>query len=107
MAGGHHYTVGAHGYVVEIVGSAPHVGGVRLSASKREWEAQFDRQWFLALAEYAQTRAAAAAAARLAPQPPSIEKSTFITELERLAALHQQGALSDAEFEQAKKKLLG
>lgn len=31
----------------------------------------------------------------------------MLDELERLAALHERGALTDAEFEQAKAKLLG
>jgi hypothetical protein len=40
---------------------------------------------------------------RLPPSPPS---SDLTTQLERLKALHDQGALSDEEFKVAKAKLL-
>lgn len=39
--------------------------------------------------------------------PAAHTPSGWLTELERLAALHKQGALSDTEYENAKKKLLG
>lgn len=55
-----------------------------------------------ALAE--QARIQQAAAAQHAAAPPAVDR---LGDLERLAALHQQGALTEAEFTAAKARLLG
>ena len=36
-----------------------------------------------------------------------VDAGNFVARLERLAALHEQGALDDAEFAAAKRRLLG
>jgi Short C-terminal domain len=41
------------------------------------------------------------------PPPPAAAPSPMIDQLNQLAALHQQGILSDEEFAAAKAKLLG
>jgi Short C-terminal domain len=41
------------------------------------------------------------------PAPAAPETSPMIDELNKLATLHQQGVLTDAEFAAAKAKLLG
>ena len=40
-------------------------------------------------------------------QTAPVQQSSIAAELERLVRLHQSGALSDSEFAQAKKRLLG
>jgi hypothetical protein len=42
-----------------------------------------------------------------APPPPAPVADDATSELERLASLHQSGALSDDEFAAAKQKVLG
>lgn len=46
-------------------------------------------------------------AAPAAPAPAAVPDSAMIDQLNQLAALHQQGVLSDEEFTAAKAKLLG
>jgi hypothetical protein len=41
-----------------------------------------------------------------APPPPAASSGNVVEQLERLAALHESGALTDAEFEVQKAKLL-
>jgi len=47
------------------------------------------------------------AAPPAAPPPPAPSADDAAGELERLASLHQSGALSDEEFAAAKQKVLG
>ena len=47
------------------------------------------------------------AGAAAAPEAPGDGSADALSKLERLAALHQSGALTDAEFEAEKKQLLG
>ena len=58
-----------------------------------------------AAAQYEQQQAQAAQAQHAAA--PAGSDGNLVAELERLAALRQQGVLSDAEFAAAKQKLLG
>jgi hypothetical protein len=51
--------------------------------------------------------ASAAYAAAAAPQPAPAAPAGSTGELERLARLHESGALTDAEFGAAKSQLLG
>ena len=44
---------------------------------------------------------------RVAPAVPAAGDDDTVGRLEKLAALHESGALTDAEFETAKAKLLG
>lgn len=70
------------------------------AAEQQQWEAQ----------QYqAQQAAAAQAAAAPPPQPaaPAAGGVDVVAELQKLAALKDQGILNDAEFAAAKAKLLG
>ena len=71
------------------------------AGQRRTQQNQYNDQ---AQAAYAQTQAAQPQAAS-APAAPAPTDST--AELERLAKLHESGALTDEEFAAAKSKLLG
>lgn len=71
------------------------------AGQRRTQQNQYNDQ---AQAAYAQTQAAQPQAAS-APAAPAPTDST--AELERLAKLHDSGALTDEEFAAAKSKLLG
>jgi hypothetical protein len=71
------------------------------AGQRRTQQNQYNDQ---AQAAYAQTQAAPPQAAS-APAAPAPTDST--AELERLAKLHDSGALTDEEFAAAKSKLLG
>jgi multidrug resistance efflux pump len=84
------------------VAGAAAVGTVAYQSGKRhEQQAQVNDQ--------AQQAYAATQAAPQAPPPAAAPAAPSDTtaELERLAQLHQSGALSDEEFAAAKAKLLG
>jgi hypothetical protein len=73
------------------------------AGQRRTQQNQYNDQ---AQAAYAQTQAAPPQAAPPpAPAAPAATDST--AELERLAKLHESGALTDEEFAAAKSKLLG
>jgi transcription initiation factor TFIID subunit TAF12 len=70
------------------------------AAAQQQWEAQ----------QYQAQQAAAAQAAAPPPPPPAAPAGggvDVVAELQKLAALKDQGILSDAEFAAAKAKLLG
>jgi threonine dehydrogenase-like Zn-dependent dehydrogenase len=68
------------------------------AADQQAWEAQ----------QYQAQQAAAAQAAAPPPPPPAAAGGVdVVAELQKLAALKDQGILSDAEFAAAKAKLLG
>ena len=69
------------------------------AGQRRNQQNQYNDQ---AQAAYAQTQAAPPQAAPAAPAP-----ADSTAELERLAKLHESGALNDEEFAAAKAKLLG
>jgi multidrug resistance efflux pump len=84
------------------------VAGTATAVSNRVSRRQAERwqqQDYAQQAEYAQQQAA------YAPPPPPAPAGTggsdVTAELERLAALRNQGVLSDEEFAAAKAKLLG
>jgi Short C-terminal domain len=60
-----------------------------------------------AQAAYAATQAQAPPPAYAAPPPAPAPETDTIAELERLARLHESGALSDEEFAAAKARVLG
>ena len=79
-----------------VAGTAYHMG------KKNEEQSAVNDQ---AQAAYAATQAPAAAPA---PGPAAAPAPTdSVSEIERLAALHQSGALTDEEFSAAKAKALG
>ncbi|WP_286328948.1 SHOCT domain-containing protein [Agromyces marinus] len=67
------------------------------AAAQQQWEAQ----------QYQAQQAAAQQAAPAAPPAPAGGGVDVVAELQKLAALKEQGILSDAEFAAAKAKLLG
>jgi hypothetical protein len=84
------------------VAGAAAVGTVAYQSGKRhEQQAQVNEQ---AQQAYAATQPQPAPAAAPAAAAPTDDTTT---ELERLAQLHQSGALTDDEFAAAKSKLLG
>lgn len=92
-----------------VAGTAQAVsGGMARNQQARAQQTAQQREY----ADYqqrAQMEAAAQAAATqyAAPAPPSPAQPTdLIGELQKLAALHQAGVLTDAEFAAAKAKLL-
>jgi hypothetical protein len=72
------------------------------AGQRRTQQNQYNDQ---AQAAYAQTQTAPPPPAAPAPAAPAPADST--AELERLAKLHESGALNDEEFAAAKAKLLG
>ena len=73
------------------------------AGQRRTQQNQYNDQ---AQAAYAQTQAAPPQAAP-APAAPAPAPTDSTAELERLAKLHDSGALTDEEFAAAKSKLLG
>jgi hypothetical protein len=91
--------------LMRLAGAAA-IGGVAYNAGKsRGQQATSDQQ--VSEGDAAGQGAPAAVAAPAAPaavaEPPAVPTD----ELERLATLHQSGALTDDEFSAAKSKLLG
>ncbi len=88
------------------------VGGVQRHQQGKADQAYEQQQYEAAESEAAMQQAAQQAAQQQAasasppPAPVAAEDNT-IAELERLAALQQQGVLTDAEFSAAKARLLG
>jgi hypothetical protein len=60
-----------------------------------------------AQAAYEATQAAPAPPAYAAPAPAAAPQTDTIAELERLARLHESGALSDEEFAATKARVIG
>jgi len=86
--------------VMRVAGAAA-LGTVAYQSGKRhEQQAEVNEQ---AQAAYASTQAPPPAAPAAGPAPADDTTG----ELERLASLHQSGALTDDEFAAAKAKLLG
>jgi hypothetical protein len=90
-----------------VAGTATAItGGMRGAQQRRAQQSAEAAEY-----EAQQQQAAMQAAAQQAAQPQVPQASAgggdAIAELERLAALHTQGALTDAEFTAAKARLLG
>ena len=90
--------------LMRVAGAAA-VGTVAYQSGKRhEEQAQVNDQ---AQAAYAATQAPPQQAPAPAPAAAAAPADDTTAELERLAQLHQSGALTDEEFAAAKSKLLG
>ena len=90
--------------LMRVAGAAA-VGTVAYQSGKRhEEQAQVNEQ---AQQAYAATQAPPQQPAAPAPAPAAAPPGDTTGELERLAQLHQSGALTDDEFAAAKSKLLG
>ena len=88
------------------VGGGAYAAG-RHMANKSAEQSQQEAEQNERLADLEQQQAPAR---RLRPRPqaaPAAPASSMIDQLNQLAALHEQGALTDAEFTAAKARLLG
>ena len=85
---------------MRLAAGAATAGVAYKAGQRRQQQNEYNDQ---AQAAYAQTQAAPPPAAP-APGPAPADSTA---ELERLAKLHESGALSDDEFAAAKSKLLG
>jgi hypothetical protein len=97
-----------------VAGTATAVSGSVQRHQQEKAQNQYEQQQYEAQQQQAAMNAAAqqavaqqqAAAAQAAPAAPA-GGTDVVAELQKLAALKEQGILSDAEFAAAKAKLLG
>ena len=88
-----------------VAGTATAVSGGMMRHQRSRAEDDAEREQYEAQQQQAQIDAAASAAVGNTAAPAA--EPDLVTELKKLGALHEQGVLSDAEFAQAKSKLLG
>ena len=91
-----------------VAGTATAVTGGMISHRQKKAQAEYEQEQYEAAQQ--QTQVAEAAQAAVAAQsPPSApgRSDGLVAELQRLATLHDSGALSDDEFAAAKARLLG
>lgn len=102
--------IGTVGRAAVVGGTAAAVSGRVRRRQQNRWAAQ-DQQAAEAQAYEQQVAAQQAAAAQQAQQPPAqpapAAGTTDLEALERLASLHESGALTDEEFAAEKRKILG
>ena len=95
-----------------VVGGGAYVAG-RSMGRRAEQDQQAEYEQNQRISNLEQQPAPAAAPQAAAPQaaapqaPAAAQPASMIDQLNQLAALHQQGALTDAEFAAAKAQLLG
>jgi len=70
-------------------------------------QAAFDSQQQLAQMQQQMAAMQAQQAAAAAPAPPAVGGADLMTQLQQLTQMKEAGALTDAEFQAAKAKLLG
>src|SRR5688572_13321539 len=101
--------VGTAARTAVVAGTATAVvGGMSRHQQAKAQEAADAQAWEQQQQQQAAMQAAAAQQAAAPPPPPAAPAGDpTIAELEKLAALKQQGILSDEEFAAAKAKLLG
>jgi len=88
-----------------VGGTAYAVG--RSSGRRAETQAQAEDEQNQRLSDLEQQQAPPPPPAAPAPAPAAPPTSSMLDQLTQLAALHEQGALTDDEFAAAKAKLLG
>ncbi|WP_382309751.1 SHOCT domain-containing protein [Herbiconiux sp. UC225_62] len=94
-----------------VAGTATAVSGGLMRRSQRRAQEDAERDQYEAQQQQAQIDQAAATAAAqyqsATPAPPAAGGSSdLIVELQKLSALHAQGAIDDSEYSAAKAKLL-
>ena len=87
-----------------VAGTASAVSGGIMRHQRGREQDEAERQQYEAQQQQAQIDAAVAQTAAPLSSAPATD---LVAELKKLGALHEQGLLSDAEFVQAKSKLLG
>ena len=97
-----------------VAGTATAVSGAMAGHQQQKAQSEYEQQQYEAAQQQAQIDAAAAQAvaaqAAAAPPPPAAPAAPavdVVAELQKLAALKDQGILTDAEFAAAKARLLG
>jgi hypothetical protein len=93
-----------------VAGTASAVTGAMSGGRQRRAQAQYEQEQYQAAQQQAQMQQAAqqAVAQQQAAAPAAAAPTVdVVAELQKLAALKDAGALSDAEFAAAKAKLLG
>jgi hypothetical protein len=88
------------------VGGGAYIAGKRTAQRRAEQEGQQADQ-DARISDLEQQQAAQQAPPPQAPAPAPSASSPMIDQLNQLAALHQQGVLTDDEFSAAKAKLFG
>ena len=88
------------------VGGGAYIAGKRTAQRRAEQEGQQADQ-DARISDLEQQRAAQQAPPQASPPPAPSASSPMIDQLNQLAALHQQGVLTDDEFSAAKAKLIG
>ena len=88
------------------VGGGAYIAGKRTAQRRAEQEGQQADQ-DARISDLEQQQAAQQAPPPQAPAPAPSASSPMIDQLNQLAALHQQGVLTDDEFAAAKAKLIG
>jgi transcription initiation factor TFIID subunit TAF12 len=104
--------VGLAARTAVVAGTATAVSGAMAGHQQQKAQSQYEQQQYEAAQQQAQIDAAAAqAAAAYAPPPaaaaPAAPAVDVVAELQKLAALKEQGLIDDAEFAAAKARLLG
>lgn len=107
--------VGLAARTAVVAGTATAVSGAVYSHQQGKAQDQYEQEQYAAAQQQAQIDAAAqqAVAAQQASAPPPAAAPAaapavdVVAELQKLAALKDQGLLSDAEFAAAKARLLG
>ena len=88
------------------VGGGAYIAGKRTAQRRAEQEGQQADQ-DARISDLEQQQAAQQAPPQASPPPAPSASSPMIDQLNQLAALHQQGVLTDDEFAAAKAKLFG
>jgi len=88
------------------VGGGAYIAGKRTAQRRAEQEGQQADQ-DARISDLEQQQAAQQAPPQASPPPAPSASSPMIDQLNQLAALHQQGVLTDDEFSAAKAKLFG
>jgi len=104
--------VGMAARTAVVAGTATAVSGSVQRHQADKQQSQYEQQQYEAQQQQAQMNAAAQQAvaqqqAAAAPAAAPAASVDIVAELQKLAALKEQGILSDAEFAAAKAKLLG
>ena len=89
-----------------VVGGGAYIAGKR-TARRRADQEQYQADQDARISDLEQQQATQQAPPQQAPAPAPSASSPMIDQLNQLAALHQQGVLTDDEFAAAKAKLFG
>ena len=105
--GGRPGLVGMAARTAVVAGTATAVSGNVQRRQQDRAQQDYEQQQYEAQQQQAQMQAAAQQAAAQQAAAPAAGGVDVVAELQKLAALRDQGILSDAEFAAAKAKLLG